>query len=101
MMMMKSRPTNVKVYAQASKPSPASVLRKKIEAKRSTQLKENFNKLTMIATADTKFLTDTLTELDVLHKGFFEKYMKPQNVPSDVNDDDISVVDDENIFLSK
>lgn len=101
-----TRLSNVKVYAQASKPSPISVLRKKLEAKRSSILKDNFNKLTMIATIDTKFFTETLTELDILHKDFFEKQMKKDvsdvsgvSGVSSESDVESGESDDDNIFL--
>lgn len=73
MMIAPSRAGRLVVRAEKQEPSPASVYRKRVEAKRSTLLKENFTKLATIATADSKFLSDTFKELDVMHKEFFEK----------------------------
>lgn len=69
-MLTRTRPSCVTVRAE--KQNKVSIFRKKVETKRSTMLKDNINKLTLIASADTKFLSDTFTELDVMHKKFFE-----------------------------
>ncbi len=44
------------------------VAKRRFEKKRFVSLKENFNKLVAIATADTKELQEFLVELDELHK---------------------------------
>lgn len=63
-------------------------LKRSLETKRMGLLKDNFNKLAMIASADVKFITDTLTELDEYHKDLVEK----------IKD---KAVDDSNQFFKK
>lgn len=71
-----------------SKPPSVSVFRKNIEEKRKVALKENLNKLTLVATEDFKFVSETFTELDKMHKAWFDKAFKGNAVNdiSDVND---------------
>ena len=87
-----------KVIVRAeSSPSKFQVFRKKVESNRSPLLKENLNKLTFIATAETKFVSDTLNELDRIHREMFDtQWGKKNNV--DVVDADVT---DDNIFLKK
>ena len=86
---MISRNVSVCVRASAEKPAnKVSVFRKKVEAKRNAMLKENINKLAMIASVDSKFVSDTFQELDVMHRKFFEdafgktKKESPEDVTS-------------------
>ena len=102
MMKMRSMCIRVRCDAAASKPpSPVSVFRKGVESKRSVMLKDNYNKLLAIATADTKFLSDTLVALDAMHKEMFEK-IKTKTTTSD-DSEEVGVVkvaddDGDNIF---
>lgn len=96
------RTPSVRVHASASEPSKLAAFRKRIEARRTIGLKENLNKITSIASADVKFVSDTLNELDAIHKSLFEKYTKPAPAVMDTME---SITEDEsaneNIFLDK
>jgi hypothetical protein len=80
------------------------MFRKNIEAKRSTMLKENYNKLLMIGSADAKFVSDTFVALDALHKEMFDT-MATKFTPSKESDTDetteIVGEEEENIFKNK
>lgn len=64
--------------------------RKAFEKRRLASVKENFNKLVLIATSDTKEISDFVKELDELHKKHFDR-TTPQNDESR----------DDNIFLEE
>lgn len=98
--MSLQRMNKVVVRAESS-PSKFQVFRKKVESTRSPLLKENFNKLTFIATAEAKFVSDTLNELDKIHRDLFEKQWgkkKEDQVDAVAVDDSVEA---ENIFLKK
>ena len=106
--MILNRMSTVEVRASTEKSSPSrlQVFRKKVESARSPLLKENFNKLTFIATAEAKFVSDTLNELDKIHKDLFEKqWGKKKEGSSQVDSKEAEVVEadgeGENIFLKK
>ena len=61
--------------------------RKLFESKRLVSLKENVNKLILIATADTKEISDFVKELDELHKKELN-YNKKKSDEEDEDDDD-------------
>lgn len=96
------RTPSVRVRASATEPSKLAAFRKKVEAKRTITLKENLNKITTVATADMKFVSDTLKELDAIHKSMFEKYTKSSPTTTDTME---SMTEEEstneNIFLEK
>jgi hypothetical protein len=84
------------------------MFRKNIEAKRSTMLKENYNKLLMIGSADTKFVSDTFVALDALHKEMFDGMAakwgpkKETMAETDVEEVEGEIADDEeNLFKNK
>ncbi len=80
------------VASAAKKPeSPIQLARKAFEKKRITSLKENINKLVMIATADTKEVVEFIKELDELHK--------KELMPNAVKETDVQ--QEENIFLKQ
>lgn len=88
--MLLSRKCVVSVRAESSAPPPnkVNVYRKKVESQRTSMLKENLNKLGVIANADVKFLQDTFTELDKLHKEWFDKNFKRTDKVSKEDDGD-------------
>ena len=61
--------------------------RKLFESKRLVSLKENVNKLILIATADTKEISDFVKELDELHKKELN-YNKKKSDEEDEDDDE-------------
>jgi len=63
--------------------------RKLFESKRLVSLKENVNKLILIATADTKEISDFVKELDELHKKELN-YNKKKAKDDDEDEDDDS-----------
>jgi hypothetical protein len=89
------------------KVSPVSLFRKNIEAKRSTMLKENYNKLLMIGSADAKFVSDTFVALDALHKEMFDTMgakftpSKERETEADETTEIVAGEDEENIFRNK
>lgn len=95
-MLTRTRPNCVTIRAE--KQNKVSVFRKKVESKRSTMLKDNLNKLTLIASADAKFLSDTFAELDVMHKKFFEDTFGGKKKTADTEEISISTEEDTNIF---
>lgn len=66
--------------------------RKLFESKRLVSLKENVNKLILIATADTKEISDFVKELDELHKKELN-YNKKKSDEEDDDDDDTDADD--------
>ena len=72
------------------------------QKKRIALIKENFNKLATMGTMEVKLLTDTMKELDQMHKMKFEEFMKTTSASPSVSlsVDDSDVVSDEgdNIF---
>lgn len=99
--MMLSRVPRLNCYAKydskvSKADNPIINARKAFEKKRMTSLKENFNKLVTIATADSKEVVDFVKELDELHKKEIEKFMDkmPKTVGSS-NENESK----ENIFL--
>lgn len=72
--------------------TPMTHLRNKVEKQRMATLRENMNKLSIIAGADVKFLYDTFVELDLIHKKLFDY----KEVSSNNKDED-----DDNIFIKK
>ena len=63
--------------ASSQKPQNSiAAARKAFEKRRTSSVKENFNKLVLIATSDTKEITDFMKELDELHKKQFESFKK-------------------------
>ena len=99
---IRMRSSIVRVRAE-SKPPSVGVFRKNVEEKRKVILKENLNKLTLVATEDFKFVSETFTELDKMHKAWFDKAFKGKNSTSGASvgsdDTDISDVNDVNVFL--
>lgn len=80
-----ARPTSRCFCVASCSKKPDSTIvqaRQRFEKKRMVSLKENFNKLMMIATADTKELVDFIKELDDLHK----EHMMPTSVVPKEND---------------
>ena len=69
-----------------------NVARKAFEKRRLASAKENFNKLMLIATSDTKDITDFVTELDKLHKERFESWMPAAK--QEANNDESSIFRD-------
>lgn len=72
--------------------------RKLFESKRLVSLKENVNKLILIATADTKEISDFIKELDELHKkelNYNKKKSDEENEDEDEDDDEDSEKDAE------
>ena len=78
MQSIRMRSSIVRVRAE-SKPNNVNVFRKNVEEKRKVILKENLNKLTLVATEDFKFVSETFTELDKMHKEWFDKAFKGKN----------------------
>jgi len=106
---MISRTSTVRCVAKASsnKPEhPITIARKSFEAKRSITLKENFNKLALLATADTKEISDFIKVIDELHRKEFEElrskasqlFTKKNTTTSSRSG--VETDDEENIFLS-
>lgn len=94
--MIRTRCLTVQVRACDAKPSPMASLRKKAEATRSSLLKDNLNKLGVIATADLKFIQEIAKELDTVHKEWFEEQnQKRSSAPQEESKGD------DNIFASK
>ena len=86
---------SLKCLATSQKPqNNITVARKAFESRRFISVKENFNKLVLIATSDTKEISDFMKELDLLHKKHFEK--TPTTPTTSTTDESSS---DENIFL--
>lgn len=82
---MRSAITRMSVRVNAeSKQQPVAGLRKKLEEKRKVSLKENLNKLSIVATEDFKFVSETVQELDKIHKEWFDKNFQKKG--SRVND---------------
>lgn len=84
------------------KETPVTVARKRFEAKRGVSLKENLNKLLVIATADIKEYGDFVKELDDIHrKEVKELFNKAKS--SVVGDSAESVAEEEgeNIFVDR
>lgn len=101
---------SVKCYALNNKSSSSSniknhlnkfqILRKELEDKRKKMLKDSFNKLTNIASVDSKFLSDAFNEIDQIHKNILEeitsknkKHDEEQHTEVNINNND-----DQNIF---
>jgi hypothetical protein len=97
--MKLQRANNVVVRAET--PSQFKVFRKKVESTRSPMLKDTVNKLTFIATTEVKFISDTLNELDQIHKGLFEKQWGKKGKEDGIVSSIVDEGDDENIFLKK
>lgn len=97
-MLATSRRTVVAHASAQQKPSPAAAFRKRVEAKRTNILKENFSKLATIATADSAFLNETFKELDTMHREFFDKAFAKKK-EDEVADNEKG--DSENIFLEE
>lgn len=70
--------------------------RRSFEKRRLVSVKENFNKLVMIATADVKELSDFLKELDDAHK---RELMQKPSASTESRDD--SGDSSENVFLQQ
>ena len=90
----------LKCFASASsnfnpKPvdNPITIARKTFETKRAVTLKENFNKLIAIGSAEAKELSDFAKELDELHKAALSQKKK--------SNDSVISVDADNIFLDQ
>jgi hypothetical protein len=66
--MLLSRRSIICVASSKKPDNPVVAARKAFEKRRMTSVKENFNKLVVIATADAKEVTDFLKELDEIHK---------------------------------
>lgn len=69
--------------------TPMTDLRKKLEKQRTATIRENMNKLAVIAGADVRFMYDALLELDTVHKKLFD-YKEVTKAE-----------DDENVFMKK
>jgi len=85
------------------KTNPISVSRKNFEKTRSESLKENFNKLMVIASSDLKEYSDFFKELDEIHKkelGQLADNLKEQFSKSN-SSSAVKVIDDENIFVER
>lgn len=96
MMLVRSRMSYVPIRAEQGKDNKMSVLRKKVETQRSSVIKENLNKLAIIASADVKFLQDTFSEINKIHRDWFdEKFEKNKNKPADDGNGD----DGDTMFL--
>lgn len=87
---MLSRKALTCVASGGEKPSKYNKIaetRKTFEKRRLVAMKENFNKLVMIATAETKELGDFLKDLDAVHKSELmpkeEKQSDSENVFKD------------------
>lgn len=102
-LLIKSSRVMVKpICSSEKKVNPINVTRKNFEKIRSESLKDNFNKLMVIASSDIKEYSDFFKELDEIHKkelsqladNLKEQFSKSQ--PSSV-----TVIDDENIFVDK
>lgn len=82
--------------------NPVTVSRKRFEAKRGVSLKENLNKLLVIANADIKEYGDFIKELDEIHKKevntFFDKVKAGPSASSTSSEEE---GEGENIFVSK
>jgi hypothetical protein len=103
--LVRSRSAVVTSRCCASKKSetnPVSVSRKRFEAKRGVSLKENLNKLLVIANADIKEYGDFFKELDEIHKkevnAFIDKVKAGGSSPASSSS---SEDEGENIFVSK
>lgn len=72
--------------------TPMTHLRNKVEKQRLATLRENMNKLSIVAGADVKFLYETFVELDLIHKKLFDY----KEVSSKENEEE-----EGNIFLKK
>jgi hypothetical protein len=81
-----TRFTKCRASADNSSKNNIVAARKLFEKKRLVSLKDNFNKLILIATADTKEITDFVKELDELHKKELN-YNKKKDENDDADDD--------------
>jgi alanyl-tRNA synthetase len=85
------------------KVNPVNVIRKNFEKIRSESLKDNFNKLMVIAASDIKEYSDFFKELDEIHKKELSQLadnLKEQFSNSNPSSP-VKVIDDENIFVDK
>lgn len=94
----KTRASFVKVRCSSEKKDSAvTVARKAFEKKRAKSVKENFNKLLVVANSDVKEIGDFLKELDEIHKKemsvLFDKVKTKVNVQEEDEEND-----DTNIF---
>jgi len=72
--------------------------RKLFESKRLVSLKENVNKLILIATADTKEISDFVKELDELHKKELNYNKKKSEEDADTPDSEDTLDSEESVL---
>ncbi len=72
---------------KSSSESPITAARKRFESQRQQVAKDTFNKLSAIAAADMKQVTDFLVELDTLHKKEFMSKKDEKSEPDNIFDE--------------
>ena len=81
--------------------NPVTVSRKRFEAKRGASLKENLNKLLVIANADIKEYGDFIKELDEIHKKEVNVFIDKVKTGGPASSTSSPEDEGENIFVSK
>ena len=104
LLIKSSRVTIKPLCSSEKKINPVSVTRKNFEKTRSESLKENFNKLIVIASSDIKEYSDFFKELDEIHKKELSQFadnLKQNFSKSNSSSSSVKVIDEENIFVDK
>jgi hypothetical protein len=102
--LVRSRSAVVTSRCCASKKNetnPVTVSRKRFEAKRGVSLKENLNKLLVIANADIKEYGDFIKDLDEIHKKEVNTFIDKVKAGGPSSSSSSSEDEGENIFVSK
>jgi uncharacterized membrane protein YjjP (DUF1212 family) len=103
--LLRSRTTTKISCSSEKKESSISISRKQFEKKRNISLKENVNKLLIIASSDLKEYSDFFKELDEIHKKEINKIIdkvKNKSSESSIIEESIEDSDDyQNIFINK
>jgi len=93
-----TRSTKCRASGDNSPKNNIVAARKLFESKRLVSLKENVNKLILIATADTKEISDFVKELDELHKKELNYNKKKSEEEVDIPDSEDTPDSEESVL---